>query len=391
MRKTLGALLVVLLGLAFVPASAGAAAIDPSGTSMVVLNSAGQPEIQAGAHPDRLVSRFSFTRGPSGLPAENVKDMYLDLPRGFSGNPLAVPFCPREKFADEECSGESQVGIAKLTIAFLGEAQIALPVFDVEPAGEEIAEVAFGTAALQVRFGIVLRPEDGGMRMEATELGQGVPLLAGEIELWGVPADHQAQPASPRRAFLSMPTSCGATPPAVLGVRTWQQPAEWQTTPLPPAELGGCAALPFAPALAVAPGSFDADSPTGLEVSLAIPQDEDPDGLTSDQPRSLGFSLPPGFSISPSAAGGLAACSAAALGLAGNAPANCPPASRVGSVALRSPAVPGQLEGGVFLASPAAGEPFRAYVVVERPGMRIKMPVELQPNAAGINAVFTLK
>jgi len=381
MKSTLALLLFGLLGLTLAPATADAAFVDSSGTNMEVLDAGGQPETQAGAHPDRMITRFSFTKGSNGLPAENIKDIYLDLPPGFSGDPLAVPYCPRGKLPQEECPKESQVGLAKMTFSLLGE--IELPIFNVEPAGNEIAEVSFSAFILQGRFRIGLRANDSGMRMEASEFGQEIPLLDGEIELWGVPADHQSESAVPRRAFLSMPTSCGATPAAVLGTRTWQQPSTWETTPLPLPELGGCSALSFSPAFSVAPSNFDADSPTGLELLLEMPQNEDPDGVMSDQLRSLSVTLPQGFSLSPSVAGGLLSCSDAQLGIGADVPADCPSAARIGSVRLQSPALAGELTGRVYIAATGIGEPFRAFVVIERPGMRIKMPVELRADAAG--------
>lgn len=382
MKPALTSLLVGLLAVAFAPASARAAFVDPDSAEIEVLNAAGEAETRAGAHPDRVVTRFSFTKDPSGHLKENVKDIYLELPRGFSGDPLAVPYCPRGVLAEEGCPKNTQVGVARLNFELLGE--VNAPLFNVEPAGDELAEISFSVFILQGRFHISFRPGEGGMRMEASDFAQEIPMLESEIELWGVPADHQEEPAVPRRGFLSMPTSCGPTPAAVLGVRTWERPTVWEATPLPMPSLGGCSALPFSPALVLAPASFEADSPTGLEMSLQMSQNEDPDGVTSDQPRSLSVTLPRGFSLSPALAGGLLSCSEAQLHQSADVPAECPAAARIGSVQIKSPALAGGLDGGVFIGPVVAGQPFRAFVVAERRGLRIKLPVALRSDAAGL-------
>jgi hypothetical protein len=380
-RALVRSLLVGLLAVVLVPASARGAFVDPTAAGIEILNAAGEPETRAGAHPDRMIAKFAFTKGPNGRPEENLKDVSVDLPRGFLGNPLAVPYCPRGKLFFEECPMDSQVGVARLSLDLLGEPEV--PLFNVEPAGDELAEVSFSVVILQGRFRISLRPDDGGMRLEVSDFTEEIPMLESEIELWGVPFDHQQEPSLPRRAFLSLPTSCGPLPAAVLGTRTWERPTVWETTPLPLPSLGGCSGLPFSPAIAFAPSSFEADSPTGLELSLQMPQDEDPDGVTSDQPRSLTVTLPRGFSLSPALAAGLLSCSEAQLHQGTDIPAECPAAAGIGSVRIQSPALAGELDGRVYLAPVVAGRPFRAFVVAERPGLRIKLPVELRTDAAG--------
>lgn len=376
-------LLVLALALALAPATASAAMeVEPGSASFQLLNSAGQPEVRAGAHPDRLIAKFAFTKGAGGKFDENLRDLYFDLPPGFVGNPLALPYCSRLKFLEEACPKASQVGFARLRFNLLGE--LNLPAFNLEPAGDEVAEIAFNAFVVQGRFRITLRPGDNGMHMEAVEFPQELPMEATEIELWGVPADHQQEEAAtPRRAFLTNPASCGPSAPAVFGFRTWENPERWRTTPLPLPGLVGCESLPFAASLNVAPGEFEADSPTGLEVALGMEQHEDPDGLVSAQPRTVTVTLPRGFSLSPAVATGLAACTDAELAAASDVPASCPAAARIGSARFRSPALAGDLEARVYIATSAPGGPFRTFLVGERPGFRLKLPVTMRPDASG--------
>src|SRR5689334_23729238 len=45
---------------------------------------------QAGSHPDISVS-FELPTGPDNLPIESPKDIEVDLPLGFVGNPNGIP------------------------------------------------------------------------------------------------------------------------------------------------------------------------------------------------------------------------------------------------------------------------------------------------------------
>jgi hypothetical protein len=382
-RLRLLAAFLTALAFALVPSTAVAAMeVEPGSASFRLLNAAGEPEVRAGAHPDRLIAKFAFTKTADGKFDENLRDLYFDLPPGFVGNPFAIPSCSRTDFLEEKCPKASQVGIARLRFNLLGDLEI--PAYNIEPAGGEVAEIAFNAFLVQGRFRITLRPGDGGMHMEASEFPQELPMEGTEIELWGVPADHQTEEAAtPRRPFLTNSTSCGPSPPAIFGFRTWQKPERWKTTPLPLPGLVGCENLPLSASLSVTPGEFEADSPTGLEIALAMEQHEDPDGLVSAQPRTATVALPRGFSLSPAVATGLAACTDAEFAAGSDVPANCPPASRIGSARFRSPALAGDLEGRVYIATSAPGGPFRTFLVGERPGFRVKLPVTMRADASG--------
>src|SRR4051812_23562218 len=61
------------------------------------LNADGSIDTRAGAHPYELVTTIDFTTAndSSGVPVptENVKDLHVELPAGFSGDPRSVPQC----------------------------------------------------------------------------------------------------------------------------------------------------------------------------------------------------------------------------------------------------------------------------------------------------------
>jgi hypothetical protein len=390
--RWLGAIVAALALAAATPGAAAAAfGIEPGSAAVELLNAAGEPEHRAGAHPDRMVARFAFTTGPGGQIEENVRDVAVDLPLGMVGDPSAVPACPRSKFnLESSCPPGSQVGIAETTLSGFGTTQV--PVYNLEPGGDSLATIGFTIFVLQSRFRVVLRSDDYGTRLEASGFVQDIPLLSSRIELWGVPADHLPGSELPRRPFLTNPTSCdpAARGPA-LRIRTWQQPARWLTTELPPLPLHGCESLPFAPSLEVSPASPAADSPTGLRIALDLPQSQDPDGLATAHVKSAEVTLPPGFSLSPGVASGLAACTDAELGAGEAGAASCPAASRIGSVELRSPAVAAPLRGPVYFGVPTAAEPFRVFIVAALPGGQVKVRALLRadPASGRLTALLT--
>jgi hypothetical protein len=102
--------------------------------------------------------------------------------------------------------------------------------------------------------------------------------------------------------------------------------------------------------------------------------------------------FPEGMTVDPSSAQGLAACSAAQIGWQGGTPENfnatppaCPEASKIGSLELETPLIPGRLEGAIYLAAQNEN-PFASviatYVVVDDPttGVVLKIAGELKSN-----------
>ncbi len=94
----------------------------------------GALDTQAGGHPNSLTEAFDFSNSlvPTGVGSEaedraveNVKDVVVDLPVGFSGNPQAVPECPLSAlirnngaagFHESNCPTASQIGTIDLNI-----------------------------------------------------------------------------------------------------------------------------------------------------------------------------------------------------------------------------------------------------------------------------------
>jgi hypothetical protein len=112
--------------------------------------------------------------------------------------------------------------------------------------------------------------------------------------------------------------------------------------------------------------------------------------LGTSHVKRVAVTLPPGATISPSAANGLAACTDAQLAAGTHDPVGCPPASRVGSASIETPLLPDRLTGGVFVGAPQPGNRYRLFLVAEGRGVTVRLKGHVAPDPATgrITAVF---
>jgi hypothetical protein len=383
------------------------------------------PATQAGSHPYAQPTEITFVNKPDpdlGVPGiENsvtdLKDAEIKLPAGFVGDPTAVPdsqSCTFAEFLHQAlCPDSSAVGITHTR--FLGGfSQWYAPVFKlVTPPGRP-ALFAFkiGTALTLLDFSV--RPDDYGISVRVLNSPQVIGLKETEVTIWGVPADpsHDSMRGScvngfegtslgicpssgPLKPLLTLPTFCGVPATSHLSLNTWQAPAVFEraesaTSP----EFQGCNKLPFSPAITLRPGSR-AHSPTGLDVDLKLPQNDDPAGLATSTLRDAKVALPAGLSINPSSANGLVPCAKEQFGFRKGSPVTCPDASKIGQARIDSPVLPDPLEGGVYVAEPYKNEfgTLLAIYVLARDdvsGVTIKLAakVEADPVSGQLTATF---
>jgi hypothetical protein len=371
------ALLVVFGTLAVIgPVSSASGAefgIAPGGFAVRMLDANGDPETRAGARPDRLQVDFELEVEGTGT---TVRDFLLEMPPGFGGDPNAVPLCPRQLHSEGvECPPESQVGIAIFNSS--GPLGATVPIFQLEPEPGQLAAFA-SEPGVDIPFEMELRPDDYGITLKAADLDESA-LSEGQIELWGVPADHQAGTEIPRRPLLTAPAVCG--PPTFnLRVRSWQTDAPWLSEPASTDPLVGCEDLGFEPSFDLELANPVADSPSDVQVDLVTPGESNPDELATAPMKDVAIELPPGLTVSPGGAGNFTACSDAQLGLGTSAEARCPASSRVGSVEFASPSIEGALTGSVFLGEERPGERFRMFVVAPGPGLVFRFAGALRPD-----------
>ncbi len=187
-------------------------------------------------------------------------------------------------------------------------------------------------------------------------------------------------------AFLVNPTQCTSEPlEANLKVESWEggEPAEAKASVGP---FTGCESLKFAPTISVEPEESQAASPSGYQVLLNVPQTQGAEGLATADLRDSVIRLPAGVVLSPSAANGLVACTEAQIGLGSESPVECPDASKVGVVSLVTPALTGELKGGLYLGGPASGgsitePPFTVYLTLAGHGVLVKIKGTVTPDS----------
>jgi hypothetical protein len=385
------------------------------------VDESGSLDTQASSHPAALATTFDQasvnTPQLSGLdpsPVEDLRRVVVDLPAGVVGDAQAAPTCPLVDLANfGHCPQATQVGTMTLYLPpWKSGTAVNLPIFNVFPERGHPAEfgvfepLTYKRAALL--YASVRSGSDYGVRVISQPLPQALPIIGVSTMFFGNPAavDNSGNAPVP---FFTNPSDC--TQPgfnATIHVDTWQHPGSfnadgtpnfndpnWKTSeqpaPLLP-KLENCSALRFDPELHVEPNTTKADAPSGYQIDLRVPQNEDPNGLATPPLKNAVVTLPAGVSVSPSAADGLIGCppaGAEGVNLTSDEPAHCPTKSVIGSVKILTPLLKEPLEGNVYVAKPAcgaSGQPacleadaeegriFKLYLAAEGSGVHIKLP-----------------
>jgi hypothetical protein len=433
-----------------VPVSGEPAGYGVAGYEMAPFNEGGTPARQAGAHPFELTSTLVLNQTAGRQPVALPKDLLFQLPPGLVGDTNAVSQCTMANFfalvkEANLCPASSVVGVASVVafeplIKLIG---VTVPVFNLVPAQGEPARLGFEVVGkIPVVIDTSVRSgRDYGVDASVKDATETGGILRSQLTIWGAPGDpahnnargwecvaggkfanevEKTCPATsqePDAPFLTLPTSCAANPqsePVRLPMETdsWTQPGSflgaeyaWMNEEGQLLGFEGCSKLPFTPKIDVSPEEHSAATPTGLEVRVRVPQEEgllEAGGRAQADVRDTTVTLPRGVELSPAAANGLEGCSEAQVGFEGfdkatqtdefdTAKPTCPDGSKVGTVRIKTPLLSHELEGAVYLASPAAnGEagrnPFNSlvalYLVAEDPvsGVLVKLAGEGQLN-----------
>lgn len=405
-----------------------------------------QPLTQAGAHPDGTTSfelkPVSTVPGAAGpYPDGNVQDVVVDLPAGFIGDPEATPKCNQAVLVFGTCPVASQVGIVDLRLS-TGSAPVPpgagnpflcsnqpdptthpqfsrpegnrcrFPIFNLVPADGQVA--AFGFPYFPP-FSIVIVPTvrtdgDYGLTVTVKNTPQFPAVSKATVTLWGVPGDPEHNPFRFRpvsttfgnippgapwpseltvKPFLINPTSCnGQELVSTLRVNSWQKPNVFDRAESVSPPVTGCDQVPFDPDFDLQPTSRVADSASGLNVDLTLPQSTDPDVLGTGHLKRAEVVLPEGTTINPAGADGLQGCTDEQLGLHSKAEPTCPEASKIGTVTfdthvLPHPDGPGtpNLHGEIYLGQPLSNDPesgdmFRLFLVGRNPDRDLLVKLE---------------
>ena len=379
--------------------------------SLQAFDGDGSQSLRAGGHPYALATGLDFTSNNGGRgfnsPPEEVKDVIVNLPPGFVGNPQILPKCPLYALLQSSgltvCPRSSRIG----TIVFEEQGGVfrnseggpdseTTAVYNVQPEPGFPAEFGFTYLSKPVLMYASSVRIGGQLRLRVTV--PGIPelgTLGVTLVFFGDPGTHFGEASLPR-PFFTNPVDCAADLlHASVEVNSWQSPGRYhiaESTTYP--QIFGCNMLQFQPALSVQPETTQADQPTGYTFTVANPQNESPFTPGTPELKDATVTLPAGVSISPAAADGLRGCAetgpeginigSASTGAAGidlgdeeatelgaghlggnassyddglyhTAPGHCPAASAIGTVEVETPLLASPLEGHVYVALPHCG------------------------------------
>jgi hypothetical protein len=395
-----GLILTLLGSLAF---AAGSAHAEPEGARIIKF-SVTPSDTQAGGHPDLTVDFKVGTRVdpliPNSCNCNQIKNALVETPAGFIGAPSRMPRCTVAEFGLDRCPVDSQVGIAKPTILFndgLSTIAIDAPLYNLTPAPGQAALLGFKAFIFNFPIYTVIKARTGGdygLDAEVKGITQFFALQAFYQKLWGVPAspEHDGEryksgggapelggtSNSPEKPFLSAPTSCVGPQISRFTTTAYDHGVHTGTAPWP--ATTGCDQLDFNPSLSASPSTTAADSASGLDVVLKVPQNESPTTPSDSEIKATTVTLPEGFSINPSAADGKTSCSDVQARFGTEEEAQCPENSKVGTLSLLSSALPEAITGAIYLGEPQPGNRYRIFITADGFGTHVKLPGSAYPD-----------
>jgi hypothetical protein len=386
----------------------------------------GKPATEAGAHPNAAGTMFlvNTNLGVQGnnIPAADLRDLKVDLPPGFTGNPMVTAKrCPRFQpggpgtESPEALCDPGTAGIGRaypITQSFGNDLGAAASVVNTVPPIGYAAQFTFNVVEARATALASLRSdEDFGVRVTAPNIPTSYRIMGSLFMLEGNP------PAAEGKPFLTNPTDCAHEalfqPVTDIFTNSWQASSVFDTQRVSIAAVKSCDKLALKPnnddeeeeeeegdiAFDFAPEASWAATATAAEALVSIDQEAllDPEERTTPHLKRSVVTLPVGMVLNPSAAAGLGTCSTQQIGLLGTNflapnpirfsmdPATCPDASKIGTVEVTTPLLDKTLEGTVYLAA-QNDNPFNSllamYIVVEdeETGITLKLPGKVLPN-----------
>ncbi len=405
------------------PVNRGATSFGIAALGFVPSFVGGDLDTLAGDHPYSVTTTVELntvlnTNSESSQVVQEPREVAMDLPVGFSGDPLSAERCPEIDLTDPEgtlgsgrahakCPAGSRVGTIRAVWEGGSHAEV-FPLYDVVPENGYPAEFGFNAASLGqpiFLYASVVRTQSGDRLRIATpgiiRFGH-TDVEDLKVTVFGDPTEVDG--AGDSMAFVTNPTDCSDAPESVSAYATsWEGSSGSAETTAYPA-LTGCnllqRAAPFDPNLAVEPETTLADTPSGYTMDLKLPQAPSLFGaLATADLKNATITLPAGVSISPSAASGpdaLGGCQATGReginigssevapdgqdlgdpeatelgeghaggdgssyddGMWHTAPGHCPENSRLGEVEARTPDLSEPLHGHMYLMDPPCGRP----------------------------------
>lgn len=416
---------VCALILAVFPAGASGFALKPG--SFKISSST----LKAGAHED-LTTAFKLVHNGEGATNGNLKTTIIELPAGFNGSDTAVPACTSEQLIGRTeggssqgaaCPTDTQVGTISFSIAIFANLPYAVPVtvplYNMQVSNPGIvAMFGFNFNGIVVQnLPVRVRPSDLGLTVTSEQIQGTGEVSEVSATVWGVPASpvHDEWRGRscdngvckgggesvniPVKPFLSTPTYCPSEPlAATLKLNDWQEETNFLSEQAEIQPMIECERVPFHPSIEVHPATHAAETATGLNVSVVVPQSwENANTLATSNLKDSVVTLPEGMTVNPSAGSGLGACSPEqyaaerADSLVGE---GCPQESKIGSIEIETPVLPEKIPGAIYIATPydnvpafgdaqhPGGSLLALYVVAKDPqdGILIKVAGKIEPD-----------
>ena len=364
-----------------------------------------------GGHPD---IETTFRLAEPGI-EEAARNVAFEAPEGIFGNPRAIDQCTSLDFALTQCPPSSQAGLITIRANYEGNPDYLLgtaPLFDLDPGAAQPARFGFIVPTLNIPITIPVTVRTGtdyGLRFTVANITQLTPLAEAQMVFWGFPSEeaHDVQrfskgapgnpagcpaeagtgcviepttAAIPVHPLTDNPTICTGEPlPVELEVQTYQDPQHpsHAETTYPP--ITECEKETFQPVFFSAPTTKEADSASGLDISLANPQALNR-ATTPSELRGAIVTLPEGLTINPDAADGQRACTDSEANFGSEGPANCPDNAKIGTVTIHSVALDGNLIGSIYIGEPKPGNQYRLFLVADGFGMHAKLVGSFRPD-----------
>ncbi|HEU0250927.1 MAG TPA: hypothetical protein VFR48_09405 [Solirubrobacteraceae bacterium] len=382
------------------------------------------PVRQAGSHPDLATFSFDVNSNEYGeetgggkekSPAGSLRNVEVDLPPGFLGNPTAVGECTPvelQKTGEKlgECPRSSQIGRVDVSTLYGGfgtkRLDLTSPLFNMIHSKGSVTDLGFMLKGKIVHIEASLDPANNyAIHTITPDINETLRVFNTRVTIWGIPGDpsHEVERGGPTgiisKPFLTVPDRCEGSNQMVLShYDSWQEsgvfgpPVVYEM----PGQFTGCNVPRFEPEIVVEPTEKQADAPTGLRVNIHTPQNENPYGVATPPVKTTVVTLPEGMSFSPSFANGLTSCPMAEMNLGTNNPVECEDSSRIGEVTLSTPLLPKPLEGSIYLAAQydnPFGSLFAMYLVLhdnEERGILVKLAgkIEADPITGRITTTF---
>jgi hypothetical protein len=379
------------------------------------------PVHESGSHPDRATFVFDLNSIPSGFNDDqplkaasgSLRHVSVDLPPGFVGNPSAVGDCTPAQLSTFQCPPTSVVGRADATVFPPTNGtrfNLSSRIYNMSHPRGVITDLGFVLYTVPVHVKVSLDPAQGySVRAVTADINETLRPFHTKVTIWGVPgaASHDANrcwgapcPLSGTiKPFLTEPFQCGVdNRMRIFDYDSWQETGAFGPEMFyeMPGQQTGCDKPRFEPSVSLEPTGKQASTPTGLDVKIHIPQNENPNGLGTPPIKSTTVTLPKGMVVSPAFADGLAGCSEAQIGLGTNDPVACPDNSRIGEIQLTTPLLPKPIEGSLYLAKQEEnpfGSILALYLAVhdtEERGILVKVPakIDLDPKTGQITSTF---